>query len=38
MPQAAYDLACEDPNGKSKFQCVYPSDESKATWVVLELP
>ena len=38
MPQAAYDLASEDPSGKSKFECVYPADDSKATWVVLKLP
>ena len=38
MPQAAYDLASEDPSGKSKFKCVYPADNSKATWVVLKLP
>ena len=37
LPQAAYDLACNDPEiGKSSFQCVYPDQGQKVTWVVLK--
>ena len=38
LPQAVYDLACEDPGiGKPGFECVYPADGKKVTWVVLKV-
>jgi hypothetical protein len=37
MPQSVYDLACSDAEyGKPKFECVYPTEGQKATWVVLK--
>ncbi len=37
LPQAVYEIACNDPEiGKPKFECVYPADGQKATWVVLK--
>ncbi|QEG23458.1 DUF6798 domain-containing protein [Mariniblastus fucicola] len=38
LPQAVYDLACNDPEiGKPRFPCVYPEEGERATWVVLKL-
>ena len=37
LPQAAYDLACSDPDiGRPDFECVYPANGEQVTWVVLK--